>query len=65
METNRAKAVAMNAEIRRSKARLLEDVAKLQKLGYKKVYFTPNHYLHLYYNKLTNHGIFRSQSICQ
>ncbi|CAO2812954.1 unnamed protein product [Amaranthus hypochondriacus] len=37
METNRAKAVAMNAEIRRSKARLLEDVAKLQKLGYKKV----------------------------
>uniref|UniRef100_A0A803N313 t-SNARE coiled-coil homology domain-containing protein n=1 Tax=Chenopodium quinoa TaxID=63459 RepID=A0A803N313_CHEQI len=37
METNRAKAVAMNAEIRRTKARLLEDVAKLQKLAYKKV----------------------------
>ncbi|XP_021746074.1 syntaxin-72-like isoform X2 [Chenopodium quinoa] len=36
-ETNRAKAVAMNAEIRRTKARLLEDVAKLQKLAYKKV----------------------------
>lgn len=40
MESNRAKAVAMNAEIRRTKARLLEEVAKLQKLAYKKVYFT-------------------------
>lgn len=39
MESNRAKAVAMNAEIRRTKARLLEEVAKLQKLAYKKVYF--------------------------
>ncbi|XP_021849100.1 syntaxin-72-like [Spinacia oleracea] len=37
METNRAKAVALNAEIRRTKARLLEDVAKLQKLAYKKI----------------------------
>ncbi|XP_010689569.2 syntaxin-71 [Beta vulgaris subsp. vulgaris] len=37
MESNRAKAVAMNAEIRRTKARLLEEVAKLQKLAYKKV----------------------------
>ncbi|KAK9664015.1 hypothetical protein RND81_14G014000 [Saponaria officinalis] len=36
METNRAKVVAMNAEIRRTKARLMEDVAKLQKLAYKK-----------------------------
>ncbi|KAL2938289.1 Syntaxin-72 [Bienertia sinuspersici] len=36
METNRAKSVATNAEIRRTKARLLEEVAKLQKLAYKK-----------------------------
>jgi len=37
METNRAKTVAINAEIRRSKARLMEEVSKLQKLAYKKV----------------------------
>ncbi|XAR60459.1 hypothetical protein NMG60_11033856 [Bertholletia excelsa] len=37
METNRAKVVAMNAEIRRTKARLLEEVPKLQKLALKKV----------------------------
>ncbi|KAF3571234.1 hypothetical protein F2Q69_00062368 [Brassica cretica] len=36
-ETNRAKAVAMNAEIRRTKARLLEGVPKLQRLALKKV----------------------------
>ncbi|XP_074285019.1 syntaxin-72-like [Silene latifolia] len=36
MEMNRAKVVAMNAELRRSKARLMEDVAKLQRLAYKK-----------------------------
>ncbi|KAG5386503.1 hypothetical protein IGI04_037973 [Brassica rapa subsp. trilocularis] len=36
-ETNRAKAVAMNAEIRRTKARLLEGVPKLQRLTLKKV----------------------------
>ncbi|KAL0848573.1 hypothetical protein Bca101_021820 [Brassica carinata] len=35
-ETNRAKAVAMNAEIRRTKARLLEGVPKLQRLALKK-----------------------------
>ncbi|GAY51475.1 Syntaxin-71 [Citrus sinensis] len=36
-EKNRATAVAMNAEIRRTKARLLEEVAKLQRLAFKKV----------------------------
>nr|DAD27966.1 TPA_asm: hypothetical protein HUJ06_029434 [Nelumbo nucifera] len=36
-ETNRAAAVAMNAEIRRTKARLLEEVPKLQRLAVKKV----------------------------
>lgn len=36
-ETNRAKVVAMNAEIRRTKARLLEEIPKLQKLAQKKV----------------------------
>ncbi|PKA63361.1 Syntaxin-71 [Apostasia shenzhenica] len=36
-EKNRAAAVAMNAEIRRSKARLLEEVPKLQRLALKKV----------------------------
>ncbi|XP_024035205.1 syntaxin-71 [Citrus clementina] len=37
METNRAAAVAMKAEVRRTKARLLEEVPKLQKLARKKV----------------------------
>nr|GMD69442.1 syntaxin-71-like [Ipomoea batatas] len=36
-ETNRAAAVAMKAEVRRVKARLLEEVPKLQKLAHKKV----------------------------
>ncbi|KAJ4726004.1 Syntaxin-71 like [Melia azedarach] len=36
-EKNRAAAVAMNAEVRRTKARLLEEVPKLQKLARKKV----------------------------
>ncbi|CAA7023035.1 unnamed protein product [Microthlaspi erraticum] len=36
-ETNRAKSVAMNAEIRRTKARLLEGIPKLQRLALKKV----------------------------
>ncbi|CAN8255027.1 unnamed protein product [Cochlearia groenlandica] len=36
-ESNRAAAVAMNAEVRRTKARLAEDVVKLQKLAVKKV----------------------------
>ncbi|KAK9153430.1 hypothetical protein Sjap_000910 [Stephania japonica] len=36
-EKNRAAAVALNAEIRRSKARLLEEVPKLQRLALKKV----------------------------
>lgn len=36
-ETNRAAAVAMKAEVRRLKARLLEEVPKLQKLAHKKV----------------------------
>ncbi|XP_058082305.1 syntaxin-71 [Magnolia sinica] len=36
-EKNRAAAVAMNAEIRRTKARLLEEVPKLQRLALKKV----------------------------
>lgn len=34
---NRATAVAINAEIRRIKARLLEEVPKLQRLAHKKV----------------------------
>ncbi|KAL9275082.1 Syntaxin-72-like protein [Drosera capensis] len=37
MERDRAKAVAMNAEIRRTKARLMEEMPKLQKLACKKV----------------------------
>ncbi|KAK9091384.1 hypothetical protein Sjap_024561 [Stephania japonica] len=36
-EKNRAAAVAMRAEVRRSKAKLVEEVAKLQKLSLKKV----------------------------
>ncbi|KAL6277712.1 hypothetical protein ACE6H2_021313 [Prunus campanulata] len=36
-EKNRASAVAVNAEIRRTKARLLEEVPKLQRLAVKKV----------------------------
>ncbi|CAH2051100.1 unnamed protein product [Thlaspi arvense] len=42
METNRAKVVAMNAEIRRTKARLLEEVPKLQKLALKKIQSIPD-----------------------
>ena len=37
LETNRAAVVALNAEIRRTKARLIEEVVKLQKLANKKV----------------------------
>ncbi|KAF5731747.1 syntaxin-71-like [Tripterygium wilfordii] len=37
VEKNRATAVAMNAEIRRTKARLLEEWPKLQRLAFKKV----------------------------
>ncbi|XWS28418.1 hypothetical protein CRYUN_Cryun25bG0067100 [Craigia yunnanensis] len=37
MEKNRAAAVAMSAEIRRTKARLMDEVPKLQKLAKKKV----------------------------
>lgn len=36
-EKNRASAVAINAELRRTKARLLEEVPKLQRLAVKKV----------------------------
>ncbi|KAH7553596.1 hypothetical protein JRO89_XS12G0031400 [Xanthoceras sorbifolium] len=36
-EKNKASAVALNAEIRRTKARLLEEVPKLQRLAMKKV----------------------------
>lgn len=36
-EKNRATAVAMNAEIRRTKARLVEELPKLQRLALKKV----------------------------
>nr|XP_016449576.1 PREDICTED: syntaxin-71-like [Nicotiana tabacum] len=38
-EKNRASAVAINAEIRRTKARLVEEVPKLQRLAMKKVHF--------------------------
>lgn len=37
MESNRAVAVATNLEIRRSKARLMEELPKLRKLAQKKV----------------------------
>ncbi|XP_047332684.1 syntaxin-71-like [Impatiens glandulifera] len=37
VETNRAVSAALNAEIRRSKARLLDEIPKLQKLAIKKV----------------------------
>lgn len=36
-EKNRAASVAMNAEVRRSKARLVEEILKLKKLAQKKV----------------------------
>ena len=36
-EKNRASAAALNAEVRRSKARLMEEVPKLRKLAQKKV----------------------------
>ncbi|KAL5572906.1 hypothetical protein UlMin_022503 [Ulmus minor] len=36
-DKNRASAVAMNAEIRRTKARLVEELPKLQRLAFKKV----------------------------
>jgi len=38
-ESNRASVVALNAEIRRIKARLLEEVPKLQRLAQKRVCF--------------------------
>ncbi|XP_068658498.1 syntaxin-71-like [Aristolochia californica] len=37
MEKNRASSVAINAEIRRTKARLMEEVPKLQRLAIKKI----------------------------
>ncbi|KAG9154200.1 hypothetical protein Leryth_000673 [Lithospermum erythrorhizon] len=37
VETNRAKLVPINAEVRRLKARLMEEIPKLQKLAAKKV----------------------------
>ncbi|KAL6566708.1 Syntaxin-71 [Orobanche minor] len=37
VETNRATVVALNAEVRRTKARLMDEVPKLQKLAQKKV----------------------------
>ncbi|XP_008463931.1 syntaxin-71 isoform X2 [Cucumis melo] len=40
-ETNRAAAVAMNAEVRRKKARLMDEVPKLRKLAHKKVKGVP------------------------
>jgi len=36
-EKNRASVVAINAEIRRTKAKLLEEIPKLQRLAMKKV----------------------------
>jgi SYP7 family syntaxin len=38
-DRGKASAVAINAEIRRTKARLLEEVPKLQRLAVKKVVF--------------------------
>lgn len=37
MENNRATAAALNAEVRRTKARLMDEVPKLRKLAQKKV----------------------------
>jgi len=37
METNRAAVVAMNAEVRRTKAKLMDEIPKLQKLAQKRV----------------------------
>ena len=37
IETNRAVAVASNVEIRRTKARLMEEIPKLRKLAQRKV----------------------------
>ncbi|KAK3408771.1 hypothetical protein EUGRSUZ_J00941 [Eucalyptus grandis] len=37
VETNRASSAALNAEVRRTKARLMEEIAKLYKLAQKKV----------------------------
>lgn len=39
METNRATVVALNAEVRRIKARLMDEVPKLKKLSQRKVTF--------------------------
>lgn len=39
METNRATVVALNAEVRRIKARLMDEVPKLKKLAQRKVVF--------------------------
>jgi hypothetical protein len=39
-ETNRAAAVALNADVRRTKARLTEEVVRLRKLAAKKVTVT-------------------------
>lgn len=36
-ETNRASAAALNAEVRRVKARLMDEIPKLRKLAQKKV----------------------------
>lgn len=36
-EKNRASAAAMNAEVRRTKARLMDEIPKLRKLALKKV----------------------------
>ncbi|KAL0390125.1 UNVERIFIED_CONTAM: syntaxin [Sesamum calycinum] len=41
VETNRAAAVAMNAEVRRTKARLMDELPKLKKLAQKKREFKP------------------------
>ena len=45
IEKSRATAVAMNAEIRRTKARLLEEIPKLQRLAFKQVVFVNLLYL--------------------
>lgn len=62
METNRAAAVAMKAEVRRTKARLLEEVPKLQKLARKKVILFHNcmvsHCFIYYFSELHAGAIF-------
>lgn len=58
IETNRAKAVAMKAEVRRTKARLMDEIQKLQKLAQKKVLFFFSYLLHFVLKCMYNWIVF-------